>query len=208
MKISFNIPTIIGVMYDPLIFFSPSIYISTTRELFQPICTKVGGETNNLFRFHFLLNRYLSYFTVFPHELMPGSSLPSFFLVPGNTAINPLILGTSSPDGGSVRQYTHLFTLLFDHPSPSDLTHNHFTSHSLLIITFIYYITISYKTSSTGTPTVEIKATNLSVYQAPCMFSFIPCFVRLPINLTGDRFITGTGLYAYMIFFVNRTTII
>ena len=38
------------------------------------------------------------------------------------------------------------------------------------------------------------------------MLSVIYCFVDIPINLTGGIFTIGTGLYIYILSFVNSTT--
>ena len=44
MVIRFNMPTIIGVMYDPFIVLPPSLYDATSRQLFNSVCTTVGTK--------------------------------------------------------------------------------------------------------------------------------------------------------------------
>ena len=68
------------------------------------------------------------------------------------------------------------------------------------------FIPILFKVSSTGTPNVVITATNISGSQSTYMFLFLPWFLGPPINLTGGIFTSGTGLYASILSFVNRTT--
>ena len=144
---------------------------------------------------------------VFSHDMMPGSRLLSFFLVSGNTTMSQSILGVSSPYGGLVSQSTHLSTLFVVHNPSSDLTQDAFPSHSILITTFMDFIPISAKASSTGSPTVVITATDIYGSKAPFMMPFIPSFVELPINLISGIFSTGTGLSVLVIYFVNITTV-
>ena len=59
---------------------------------------------------------------------------------------------------------------------------------------------------STGTPTSDTTATNIYGYQYHWIFNVLIFFVGLPINLTGGRFTTGIGSYAYIFSFVDRTT--
>ena len=137
---------------------------------------------------------------------MSGSGLMSFFLVTRDTATRKLMLGTSSIYGGLFRKSTHWYTLWIWHTSTGDLTQYAFPYHYKWITTFMDFIPIYAKSSSTDTPTVVITATNISGYQDPCMFPVLPWFVVMPINFTGGIFTTGTGLSASMLYFVNRTT--
>ena len=156
--------------------------------------------------FNLFLNRSFSSFTGCPHDLMPGSGLLSFFLVPVNIEMIQSMLGTSSPDGGLVIQYTHWYKLWVGHTYPSELTQDSLSSYSIWITTFLYFIPVSDKSSSTGTPTVVITDTNISGYQAPCKLPVLGCFLLPPINLTGGKFTTGTVLYVSILSFVNGTT--
>ena len=65
---------------------------------------------------------------------------------------------------------------------------------------------MSYKASSTGIPTWFTNATDLYGSHATWMLPVIHWFEGTPINLTGGRFTTGTGLSASMFCFLNRTT--
>ena len=51
-----------------------------------------------------------------------------------------------------------------------------------------------------------IKATDISGSQAPFILHVLPCLVVPPINLTGGRFTTGTGLSSFILSSLNRTT--
>ena len=70
----------------------------------------------------------------------------------------------------------------------------------------MYFIPISWKASSTGTPTVAIKVNNIYGSQSPCMLYVISWFVGPPIELTGGIFTTRTRLSASIPSFVNSTT--
>ena len=50
-----------------------------------------------------------------------------------------------------------------------------------------------------------ITATAISGFQSPYMIPVISCLVGTPINLTGEKFTTGTGLSPYIFSFVNIT---
>ena len=84
------------------------------------------------------------------------------------------MLGTSYTDDGLVIQSTHCSRIWVVHIYPSELTHYYLSPHSILITPFLTFITISSKASFTGTPTVVIKATNISGSQYPCMMPVIP----------------------------------
>ena len=116
------------------------------------------------------------------------------------------ILGTSSPDCGLVIQSTHWYTLWVGHDYPSDLTHYASPSHYIWITTFMAFIPISTKSSSTGTPTVAIIDTNIYGSQAPCMLPILPWLVRTHINFKVGIFTTGIVLSASILSFVNRPT--
>ena len=73
-----------------------------------------------------------------------------------------LMLGTASPDGGLVRKYIHWSTLWICDTYLSELTQDTFPSHSIWITTFLEFIPIPDKTSSTVTTTVVIADTNIS----------------------------------------------
>ena len=68
------------------------------------------------------------------------------------------------------------------------------------------FIPIPAKYFSTGTPTVLITATGLSVSSAPFKLPVLIYIVVPPINITGGRLNIGTGLSAFVFYFVNRTT--
>ena len=72
--------------------------------------------------------------------------------------------------------------------------------------TFLVFIPKSEKASPTGIHTVVITDTDISGSQDPCMLPVIPCLVGTPINLTGGRITTVTGLYSSIFYFMNRTT--
>ena len=67
-------------------------------------------------------------------------------------------------------------------------------------------IPISDKAYPTGSPTVVITDTNIYGSQDPCILPVITFFVGPPINITGGRFTTVTGLFASIFYFVNKTT--
>ena len=68
------------------------------------------------------------------------------------------------------------------------------------------FIPISAKYSSNGTPIVLITATNLSGSQDPFKLPVLIYIVGPHINITGGRLTTGTGLSAFVFYFVNITT--
>ena len=72
------------------------------------------------------------------------------------------MMGTSSPDDLIVIQSNHWYTLWYVHTSHSDFTQYALTSHYIWITTFLPFIPISEKSSSTDTPTVVITDTNIS----------------------------------------------
>ena len=111
-----------------------------------------------------------------------------------------------SPGGGLVIQSDHWSTLSVDHTPPSHLTQDASPSHSIWIITFLDFIPISAKASSTGTPPVVIAATNPYLYQAPCVLLVITFLVVKPKNLTGGKFAIVTCLSSSIFSFVNRIT--
>ena len=74
------------------------------------------------------------------------------------------------------------------------------------ITTFLVFIPISPKASSTDIPNVLITDIDIYGSQDPCLLPVITCLVGAPINLTGGRIITRTGLSAPILYFVNRTT--
>ena len=117
------------------------------------------------------------------------------------------MLGNFSTDGGLVSQSTHWSTLWFDHTYPCELTHDDSPSNSVWITIFMEFIPISSKASSTGTPTVVIISTNISGSQDTCMLSILNYFVGPPINLTCGRFTIGIGLSAYILSFLNTSTL-
>ena len=117
-----------------------------------------------------------------------------------------LVFGNSSTSGGLVIQYTHWSTIWVCRTSPSEPTQDTFYSHSKWITISLDLISISSISSSTGTPTVVIIATNLSVSWAPFVLPVIPWFLGPPINLISGRFTTVTCLFASVLYFVNRTT--
>ena len=137
---------------------------------------------------------------------MSGSGLPSFFLVMGNTTMSHSMLGTSSPDDGLVSQYTYWSTLWVGHNSPSYFTQDDSTSHSIWITTFLVFIPISTKASSTGIPTGVITYTDIYGYQDTCMLHFLTWLVGTPINLTGGIITSVIGLSAPISSLVNRNT--
>ena len=150
-------------------------------------------------RFNLLFNRSSSAFTSCAHNLMPGYDLPSFLLVPMNTAMIQLMMGTSSPYCGLAIKYTHWPTLLVVNTFPIDLTQDASPIYPILTNTFLYFIPISSKASYTGTPTV-ITATNIYGSQASFIMTVIPLLMGPPLNLTGGIFTTGTVLSASVIF--------
>ena len=128
------------------------------------------------------------------------------FLVPGSTEISQSMLGTSSINYGLVSQSTHWYTLWVGHTYPRNFTQDTSPSHSIWITTFLVFITISAKSSSTGIHTVVITATDISGYQDNYMLPVIPWLVETPINLTGGRIINGKGFSAPILYFDNKTT--
>ena len=151
-------------------------------------------------------NRSINSFTGCAHDLMSGSVLLSFFLVPGNTAIIQSMLGTSSPDNELVSQYNHWYTLCVGHTSLRNLTQNTLPAHSIRITKFMVLIQISYKASSTSILTLATTEIDLPGSQDPCILTVLPWLLRTPINLTGGKITTGTGLYLKIFYFMNRTT--
>ena len=198
--------TMMGVMNYSLIILLTSLYVATSRNFFHTIYPMVGKKTNDPLRLHIFFNRPLSAFTGCAHDLIPGSGLPSFFLVPGNTAASQSMLGTSSTDYGLVSQSTHWYNLWVDHTSPSNFTQDASPLHSIWITTFLVLITIPIKASSTGIHTMVITDTNISGSQYPCMLTFLTCLVGPPIKLTDGRITTGIGLYESIWSFMNITT--
>ena len=68
------------------------------------------------------------------------------------------------------------------------------------------FIIISAKYSSNGTPIMLITAADLSGSQAPFKLLVLIYIVGSPINITGGRLTTGTGLSEFLFYFVNITT--
>ena len=62
------------------------------------------------------------------------------------------------------------------------------------------------KASSTGTPNAVTTATNISGYRAPCILPIIPCFVGPTKNLNDRIFLTGIGLFVFIMYYLNNTT--
>ena len=120
--------------------------------------------------------------------------------------MNQSMLVTSSLDGGLVSQSTQRSTIWFGRTYPCDLAQDSLPPHYIIITTFMNFITISLKASSTGTPTVMITATNISGYQAPCRLTFISCLLGTPIDLICGIITTGTSLSKSIISFVNDAT--
>ena len=116
------------------------------------------------------------------------------------------MLGTSPPDDGLVIQSTQWSMIWVGNKYTSDLTQDNSPSHSIWITTFLAFIKISAKSSSNGTPTVEIKVTDIYGSQAPFMLPILPWIVEPPINLIGGIFNIETGLYTSILYFANRTT--
>ena len=116
------------------------------------------------------------------------------------------MLGTSYFGAGPVSHSTHWYTIWVSHHSSSDFIHPSSLLHSKWINTHLAFISMRDNASSTVTLTVVNTATNISKSQAPWMLPVIPCFVGSPINLTGGRFTTRTGLSASILYFVNNIT--
>ena len=129
---------------------------------------------------------------------------PIIFL--GNNSMIQSLFGNYSTDDGLVIQSTHWSMLRVVHIYPSNFTQDSSPSHSEWITNFITFIPISPWASSTITHTVVIIANDLSGSQAPCILSVLYCLVVPPINLTGGRFTTVTGLSASKLYFENRST--
>ena len=60
--------------------------------------------------------------------------------------------------------------------------------------------------SSNGTPMDITTVTDIPGYRAPLMLTFLASFEVPPINLTCERFTTGSGLSASVFYFVNGIT--
>ena len=75
--ISLNMPSIIYVMYYPLVVLTISLYVANSRELFYPILPMVE-KINDHFRLHILLNISFGAFIDYPHDFVLGYGLPSF----------------------------------------------------------------------------------------------------------------------------------
>ena len=116
------------------------------------------------------------------------------------------MLGTSSTDDELISQYIHWSTILDVNTSPSDLTQDTLPPQSIWITTFLDFIKISAKSSSTGKPPCGDHIYLSSDSQDPYRLPFISRFVGPHINLTGGIFTTLTRLSTSIIYFVNRIT--
>ena len=116
------------------------------------------------------------------------------------------MLGNSSLDHRLVTQYTHWYTFGIGHDSTSDLIQYYSPPHSIRTIKFMNFIPLSTKASSTGTPTVEISATNITGSYAPYVIHYLPWFTGPHTNLTGGRFTTVISFSESILFFVIITT--
>ena len=117
------------------------------------------------------------------------------------------MLGTSYYNDGLVRQPIHLSVLWVSHNFLIECNQDDSPLHSIQITDFLAFITISAKSSFTGTLTVVTRDTYIYGSQDPCMMLVLPWLMVPPINLTGGRFTTGTGLFASILSIVNRNTI-
>ena len=184
-----------------LIILPTSLYVATSIKCFHPIWPKLVAINQWTLRLQIFLNRSRIAFNACAHYLMPMPGLPSFLLVPRNTATIQSMLGTFSTDDGLVSQFAHWFTLWVEHTSPRKFTQDGSPPHSIQISTFLTFNPISYKAYYTGTPATGITATNISVSQAPCKINVLPYLVVPPINITGDIFTTGTSFSASILYF-------
>ena len=113
---------------------------------------------------------------------------------------------TSSPNDRLVIQSNHWSTIWFFYDSSSDIVQDASPSQSIWITTFMVFIPISYRSSSTGTPGVLI--TDIDIYGSldTCMLPILTWLVGLPKNFNGGRFPTVIGFSESVLYFVNSTT--
>ena len=152
-------------------------------------------------RLHLLYMIYFKGFTGYFHDLISGSVLTSFFLVPSNDTTIQLMLGISAPDDRLASKSKHWYTLCFGNTSNSDLTMDALTPHYIWINKLMAFITIYDQDSYTDTAAVMITATNISGYHATWILTALTWFVGPPTKLNGGIFTTGIGFSASILYF-------
>ena len=115
------------------------------------------------------------------------------------------MLGTSYSVDVLVSHSTHCLTLWVFHTSYSDFIQDSSKSHYKWITALLTLVTMSGKSSSTGTPTAVTTDTDISGSQATRMFPFLPWFVVLPAKFNGGIFPTKIGLSTSKLYIVNST---
>ena len=100
------------------------------------------------------------------------------------------MLGKSSSYWSIVNQYTPWSTIWPGHNYPNEFVHGSSESHPKLTTTFLLFIPIYAKYSSTDITTVMTTSTNISGSQNPCTFPVLLYFAGLHTNFNGGIFPT------------------